>query len=523
MSQPAPSLMAKIAELSETFGERDVSLPESDARQLLDTLQHEYADFEKFLVRRFPRLEERLQRFLIELLVQAQAKEYTPLFQQWGRDRALPLSIRAFVHRTQERLGIQGDTAYGEALLRTEEALRKFSQATSPPLTDTGALVPLWRDTILNLPLALALDLAHALKTVQPQIALAVVQCLRPIVDAKDRLALVECLADISIPESATVLLEILNETADKTFQKTVRKALHRLKAQGLPVDSDVQRAHATMVGTVAHRLEKCLSSHIDAAGDRALWMIRTKAFGGYNIAYLIINYGTGIQLAMGLQATKRELPALLEKAQARVRLIELDPIYCQYQVALAHQMNLDTHTPVPEEFFAVRDIIGEPNATFERGVIYTALSAADLQEATGYDDHAADLLALPEFSGWTLPAPIIQKYADQLQEIEESQIIVSPALRKERQAEIYARATEEALGERSRWLMRLRLEEMAYYLLQTARRREALWAVAAAQSLQEENPDRLRRNPFAGALLERSIEGAKTRPQSRIITPFSR
>jgi hypothetical protein len=251
--------------------------------------------------------------------------------------------------------------------------------------------------------------------------------------------------------------------------------------------------------------------------------MIRTKAFGGYNIAYLIINYGTGIQLAMGLQATKRELPALLEKAQERVRLIELEPMYCQYQVALAHQMNLETHTPVPEEFFAIRDIIGEASTTFERSIIYAVLSAEDLQEAKAYDDHAADLLALPEFAGWTLPAPIIQKYADQLQEMEESQIIVSPALRKERQAEIYARATEEALGERSRWLMRLRLEEMAYYLWQTERRREALWAVAAAQSLQDDNPERLRRNPFAGALLERSIEGAKTRPQSRIITPFSR
>ena len=45
------------------------------------------------------------------------------------------------------------------------------------------------------------------------------VQSLRPIVDAKDRLALVECLADIPIPTSVTVLLDILNETADKTFQ----------------------------------------------------------------------------------------------------------------------------------------------------------------------------------------------------------------------------------------------------------------------------------------------------------------
>jgi hypothetical protein len=65
-------------------------------------------------------------------------------------------------------------------------------------------------------------------------------------------------------------------------------------------------------------------------------------------------------------------------------------------------------------------------------------------------------------------------------------------------------------------------LEEMAYFLLQTERRREALWAMAAVQSLQETNPERLRHNPFAGALLERSIEGAKARPQRRIITPFS-
>jgi hypothetical protein len=62
----------------------------------------------------------------------------------------------------------------------------------------------------------------------------------------------------------------------------------------------------------------------------------------------------------------------------------------------------------------------------------------------------------------------------------------------------------------------------MAYYLLQTDRRREALWAVAAAQSLATDNLDRLRRNAFAGALLERSLEIAKSRPGSRIIQPFS-
>jgi hypothetical protein len=129
----------------------------------------------------------------------------------------------------------------------------------------------------------------------------------------------------------------------------------------------------------------------------------------------------------------------------------------------------------------------------------------------------------LPEFSGWTLPISVVQKYADQLQEVEQSQIVVSSTLKQERINEVQARALEEVLGDRTRWLMRLRLEEMAHYLLQTSRRREALWAVAAAQSLATDNLDRLRRNPFAGALLERSLSAAKSRSGSRIIQPFAR
>jgi hypothetical protein len=70
--------------------------------------------------------------------------------------------------------------------------------------------------------------------------------------------------------------------------------------------------------------------------------------------------------------------------------------------------------------------------------------------------------------------------------------------------------------------MMRLRLEEMAYYLLQTDRRLQALWAVAAARSLEDSDPERLRRNPFAGALIERSLESAKRHPSSNIILPFS-
>ena len=165
--------------------------------------------------------------------------------------------------------------------------------------------------------------------------------------------------------------------------------------------------------------------------------------------------------------------------------------------------------------------MIGELTTTFERAINYSVLSETDLAEAQAYAHHAEDLLEVPEFAGWTLPTSIVQKYGDQLRDIEESQIIVSPALKQERLNDVYRRATEEVLGERSRRIMRLRLEEMAYFLLQTERRREALWAVATAQSLEAATPTQPR-NHFIEALLERSLEKAKKRPGSRIIQPFA-
>ena len=94
--------------------------------------------------------------------------------------------------------------------------------------------------------------------------------------------------------------------------------------------------------------------------------------------------------------------------------------------------------------------------------------------------------------------------------------------MQRERVDRVFESAMQEVLGEESRAIMRLRLEETAFYFLQTERRLEALWALAAAESLLDDNLERLRLNPFAGALLERSLEGAKKRPGSRIVMPFS-
>lgn len=515
-----PSLASRIGTLAEAG--TTVARAPDEASALLASLRQDYPEFHKFLEQRFARLPVAQQHAVLTLLDEASVPgDLLPLCQQWSRNAALAISVRARALALTEGAGGAPTTAESAALTQVAALLPRLRATDPAPLTDDGALVPAVHEAVEALPMALAFAVARELATDHPGVALALLRALRARSRGADAVTLTERLSDVALPESAAVLQDILAETTEKGLQKAVKKALHRLKTQGV-VFTELALPKRTVLGTAAQRLERCLASFIDGAGDRILVFLRTRAAGGYHIAYLIINYGLGIRYALGVPASKRELPDILAKVQGPTTLIDIDPAYGQYQVALAQQMNLASRTPVPEEFFPLRDVVGEPPAPFDQALIYTALSEADLQAASTFDTYAKDLLELSEFGGWTLPATVIQKYGDALRDIEGSQIVVSQAIRQERINEVYERAMDEVLGEESRRLMRLRLEEMAYYLLQTERRREALWAVAAAQSLADDNPHRLRRNPFAGALLERSVQLAKERPSNRIILPYA-
>lgn len=514
-----PSLASRINALAASS--REPGGATTDAKAVLDELRQDYPEFDKVIAQKFARFPTAHQQRILTLLQDAQAREYAPLVQRWSHDPALSLQTRVQALVTQEQLALSIDSSYRDTILQAEQVRHHLATSEPAPLTDTGTLQTPWDEIVRTLPLNLVLDVAHDLAPIRPAAAFATLQTIYPHIQPSQYPLLVESLAGIPVPESVALLQALGAETTEKALQKAIKRALHRLKVQGVTV-TDTPRAHV-VIGTGSHRLERCLASFIDGTGERMVLMIRTKAGGGYNIAYLVLNYGLGIRHALGMQVSKRELPDLLAKAQERSRLIDLDPAYCQYQVALGHQMNLATGTPVPEEYFSLRDIIGESDTTFDQALIYSVLSPQDLEAAKAYTAHAADLLELPEFAGWTLPEPIIQKYGDALEATESSQIVVSPTMQQERINTVYEQAMTEVLGEQSRRLMRLRLEEMAYYLLQTDRHLEALWAVAAAQSLLADDPHRLRNNPFAGALLERSLAFAKRRPSSRIVLPFSR
>lgn len=508
-SSVKPSLAQRLAALAEEAGAG------------VQPLRREYAEFDKFAAQRFERLDEAQQRVILAAVRADGAADAAPLLERWSRASAVSLDVRVAALDVLEALRCPVDADYLEASRQAAQLVRQLSVEEPPELSEDDMLTAPLDTVVRALPLPLAVDAARQVALGDLARGLAVLRTVRPQVEAADLPALVDGLAAIPLTGSAMMLMDILADCPPKDLQKTIRKALHRLKSRGV-VFSDNQAPRQVVLGGAVSRLECCLASFIDGSGDRMILMIRTRPAGGYQSAYLVLNYGTGIRFAKALQMSRRELPELLESVQAQAPLIDLTPAHCQRQIALVQQMNLATRTPVPEEFFMLRDLIGEPDTMPEAGAIYEALSPEELEMARAQNDHAEDLLELPELGGWTLPESVVQAYADALAEIDDSKIVVSEAMQRERIDRVFESAMQDVLGEESRAIMRLRLEEMAYYFLQTDRRLEAMWALGAAESLLDDNPDRLRLNPFAGALLERSLEGAKKRPGSRIVMPFS-
>ena len=508
-SSVKPSLAQRLAALAE----------EADAG--VQGLRREYAEFDKFAAQRFERLDEGEQQVILAAVRADGAADLAPLLERWSRASAVALEVRVAALEVLEALRCPVDADYLDASRQAVDLARQLSPDEPPELSEDEMLTAPLDAAVRALPLPLAVDVARQVALGDLVRGLAVLRTVRPNVEAADLPVLVDGLAAIPLTGSAMMLTDILSDSPPKALQKTIKKALHRLKSRGV-IFSDNQAPRQVVLGGAVSRLERCLASFIDGSGDRMILMIRNRPGGGYQIAYLVLNYGTGIRFAKALQVSRRELPELLESVQAQAPLIELEPAHCQRQITLVQQMNLATRTPVPEEFFMLRDLIGEPETMPETGAIYESLSPQELEMARAQNDHAEDLLELPELGGWTLPESAVQAYADALAEIDESKIVVSEAMQRERVDRVFEGAMQEVLGEESRAIMRLRLEETAYYFLQTERRLEALWALGAAESLLDDNPDRLRLNPFAGALLERSLEGAKKRPGSRIVMPFS-
>jgi hypothetical protein len=328
--------------------------------------------------------------------------------------------------------------------------------------------------------------------------------------------AVVEALSLMATPAAAALLTQIAVKTDVKEVQKAARRALYRLKTMGVETNRVLPQAPRKSVLEVPKLpVVVALASQIDFDGNRALYLARRRPFSGLVFVSLIINDQRGVLDCNAFPVTKKDLTRIVTDIQADDRLthVELPATYAQHLVEEAYQRNLSTGTPVPQDYQALRDLIGTPEAPWEQGPIYHVISPEELRGQPAWLGLSGQLLDVKEFQGWHLPPEALQKYRQEVKHTAESPIIVSQATQQERIEAVQKRTLRDMFPPDACERYRSRLEEMAYLLWQTKRIDEAKRALAASLALQGEDLDAAE-HPFLRALFTRSVEMAEALEQ---------
>jgi hypothetical protein len=377
--------------------------------------------------------------------------------------------------------------------------LRSTSEAISEPIS------PLI-ERLLKLPEKAQSALLNQLALEQKEKSLEVIGQLAGKGEGLDR-AIVNSLAILPEPKSAEILQTMYRQSPNKDLTKAIKKALHRLKTQGIKVAELEPVADIEPVWKPpATTQPQAYLSSIDPTGVRIVWLVQPSPGKGLNVFQAVLSESRGIIDFDALEAPRKWLRGLLGRAKEnRMLVVEGDYSYAQFLIEEGYQKTQARKRNPPPSYLDWRSTIGITLSTPPQPLIYQVLKVEEIKADPDLLARSGELHQLPEFQLWVLPIEQAEKYIARGKEATEGRILLSPQQQKERLNAIFLEAVEELFREEERARYKRRLEETAYLLYKTQREEEAKKALAAALAL---GPDGLpsAQHPFVETLVKKSI-----------------
>ncbi len=312
-------------------------------------------------------------------------------------------------------------------------------------------------------------------------------------------------LATLPTPEAAATLAAAEATAGTKATRTAFRRALYRLRQAGVtpPPPSPPQPP------TSRWALDQAWASAIDGTGSRGVWLVLDTPLGERTLLSAILNDGAGVLDFTSRSVGKKRLDDHLRRlrAESPLPVVALPPSWALHLLVEASGPHVQTGTPLPGDLsrWLVTLPLPEPPAS---PPIHARLDREAVLADPALRERSAELLTLPELSGWFLEPSTLHAEALELLQARESRLVVSDQIRAERMVALVDRVIDAHFDPEAQRRWQRRLEETAWVLVETGRPTEARLAAAAALALAE--PERPARHiPFARALVERSLEVA--------------
>jgi hypothetical protein len=304
-------------------------------------------------------------------------------------------------------------------------------------------------------------------------------------------LAIVFVLGKIADPAAVTTLLRIEKKARDKNLKKEIRRSLFKLSQKGVTIPEDKSGEEKPPIFTLARTSDiEAYMSAVDGAGGRLLWIVKPQPGHGLQTIQAMTNDREGLQRVGGAQVRRKELRNMAHeiKKQHGITMIAVPWEYADSMLYESFEKSKAAGRSGLEKFHELRSVIGTGKPKAQEHPIYRRLHSEDVRQGA-WRELSRRLLDEPEFRFWILDADWLAPFLGQLQDAQTSRLVLNPMQKEERLAAIVRDTVKMLFAGEAGKIMQRRLEDMALYLLETARTEPAKLALAVAAQIQDGDP----------------------------------
>jgi len=313
----------------------------------------------------------------------------------------------------------------------------------------------------------------------------------------------------VTIPDRLTgrLLQRMFEVTQDKKVRKMIKRSLYRLKSKGVVVEEVLSDKGRSILRPIPGEAKEGFASGIDFLGHRVLWLILPHPGRGFEVMHGVVSDREGMVDFSQEEMTRKGFRTFFKEVKEKnpFPIVEIEPSYVAWLFAQAYRINLEKKGTPPQGYLQAKSEIERIKKDYAKPLIYSVLPADDIAGDDRLLSKGGDLLKADVFSSWRIEEEHIRPYADEVQEAEESKIVLNPGQKEARFQGVYQRALTELFSGERRFLYQRRLEEMAYVLFKLGKGEEAKISLSVATDLEKPfNP--IQPSPFLFQLVTKSI-----------------
>jgi hypothetical protein len=316
----------------------------------------------------------------------------------------------------------------------------------------------------------------------------------------------IEGLIKIPTPETAHLLMGMMETMDEKQVIKSIKRTLYKLKQKGVKWEEKALKNEPILKPPKPAEPLGYLGS-IDTTGSRIIVVGKPQPLRGLLVIFSIVNDLEGIQEFNLKGFSKKSFNDFMKDslASAEFPIVTAPGAYCIHLLKEAASLTQSLSKQLPQGYHDAerecKDIVWD----YPAPLIYQYIKEDEVIDSAHLLKDSINLHKIMPFATWHIAAQEVQKYATLITETQQSKIVLRPDQKEARLNAIYRSALEDLFPEEKRFLWKRRLEEVAYVLLKTGKENEARASLSAAIDLN--NPfSTIEPNPFIWNLVLKSI-----------------